>query len=70
MRVRIDSQLCQGHARCISLVPEAFGFDDDTHQAVALPEEEIADVPTERLLVAVRACPEKAIIVNEAEDGC
>ena len=69
MRVRVDTQVCQGHARCIALVPEAFTFDDDTHQAAGRPDEELVDVPTERLLQAARACPERAIVVSEDENA-
>ena len=29
MRLRIDSRLCQGHARCAALAPELFDLDEN-----------------------------------------
>ena len=29
MRIRLDTERCQGHGRCYALAPDLFGCDDD-----------------------------------------
>ena len=64
MKVRVDRQRCQGHARCAALAPELFTLD-------ALGNaQEIGDgsVPAEfvdKAYLARANCPEFAIEVNE-----
>lgn len=65
MKVRIDSDRCQGHGRCYSLSPELFD-SDDYGDAVVLVE---GDLPAELEGAAQRAaanCPEHAVIIEEA----
>lgn len=62
MRVSVDDERCQGHARCWSLCPEVFDLDDEGHAVVAR-----SDVPTEleeKVTLAERNCPERAITVS------
>lgn len=62
MRVSVDADRCEGHARCWGICPEVFDLDDEGH-AVVLQ----AEVPPEledRALDAVRNCPERAIQVD------
>ncbi|HZD68097.1 MAG TPA: ferredoxin [Actinomycetes bacterium] len=65
MRVRVDSDRCQGHNRCRALAPQVFDVDELGYSFV------IADpVPPElreRALLAVRNCPERAISMEEDE---
>ncbi|MEB4209759.1 ferredoxin [Mycobacterium sp. 94-17] len=61
MKLHVDPGLCQGHARCLMLVPEAFDFDDENDLAV-VKSENIDSVPKDRLEHAVESCPERAII--------
>jgi ferredoxin len=60
MKVRIDADLCQGHAMCALACPELFKLsDEDGHSYV-----ESDDVPPEfeaAVEKAVRSCPEGAI---------
>jgi ferredoxin len=59
MRVAIDAERCQGHARCWDICPEVFALDDEGHGYVR-----VADVPAElqeKARDAVRNCPERAI---------
>jgi ferredoxin len=64
MRVRVDPDRCQGHARCYALAPDLFDVDDygqsspRGHGAVA-PDREAA------ARLAVANCPEFAIEVLE-----
>jgi len=62
MKVSVDPDLCQGHARCWQICPEVFELDDEGHASVA-----IADVPADleqKVRDAVRNCPERAISVS------
>lgn len=60
VRVRIDSEWCQGHGRCYDLAPGLFGEDDEGYGTVlgdgAVPPEAERDAR-----LAVANCPEGAI---------
>ncbi|MCW2614496.1 MAG: ferredoxin [Frankiales bacterium] len=62
MRVHVDPQRCQGHARCAALAPEVFELDENgfstTRDGVVPPDLEL-DAGK-----AVRSCPEDAISVT------
>jgi len=63
MRVRVDIDKCQGHARCAALAPDIFVLDDLGYNVTPLTE-----VPAEQEEAARRgamACPELAITVEE-----
>jgi len=38
MRVRLDTELCQGHGRCYTLAPELFDSDDLGHCVLLVDE--------------------------------
>ena len=64
MRLRIDSERCQGHGRCYDLVPELFGEDDEGYGKVL----GTGVVPPDKVQEARRAvanCPERAIDLLE-----
>lgn len=59
MKVIVDREKCQGHARCWALAPEIFHLDEEgyiTPGDIDVPEgkEQIAGR-------AVRSCPERAL---------
>jgi len=59
MRVSVDADRCQGHARCWAIEPQVFDLDDEGHAVVLLEE-----VPPELEATAKKAaagCPERAI---------
>ena len=62
MKVTVDAEQCQGHARCWDICPDVFGLNDEGHAVVLAP-----DVPVE-LEAAVRQaannCPERAITLS------
>ncbi|GAA3422714.1 ferredoxin [Streptosporangium vulgare] len=66
MRVKLDSDRCQGHGRCYDLAPGLFGEDDEGYghvvgDGVVPPDEEQA------ARLAVANCPERTIeILQEA----
>lgn len=64
MKVRIDPERCQGHARCYALAPDLFDVDDFGQSHVRGD----GTVPVERedaARLAVANCPEFAIEVVE-----
>ena len=63
MRVRVDVDKCQGHARCAALAPEVYELDELGYNVTPLKE-----VPPEQEDAARKgalACPELAITVEE-----
>ena len=62
MKVSVDEDMCQGHARCWEICPEVFSLDEAGHTVV-----ESADVPgefEEDVAEAAANCPERAITVS------
>jgi ferredoxin len=62
MKVAVDPELCQGHARCWAICPEVFFLDDEGHAHVP-----VADVTPEfeaKVREAARNCPERAITLS------
>ncbi len=64
MKLRINSDICQGHGRCYDLAPDLFGEDDEGYGQVRRD----GVVPPGRehdARLAVSNCPERAIEVLE-----
>jgi ferredoxin len=61
MKIRIDWDLCQGHANCMGDAPEVFRVDDDGKLSVLLEEPPAA--LHDKVQMAVRYCPTGAISV-------
>jgi len=62
MKVTVDPERCQGHARCWEICPEVFSLDDVGHGTVTVDE-----VPAgleDSVAKAVANCPERAIAVS------
>jgi ferredoxin len=60
MRLRIDPECCQGHARCFALAPDLFDIDDFGQSSVRSD----GPVPPDRegaARLAIANCPEFAI---------
>jgi ferredoxin len=62
MRVAVDADRCEGHARCWSICPEVFELDDEGH-AVVLTSEVPEDLEAKAREAATN-CPERAITVS------
>ena len=63
MKILVDAQACQGHARCISEGPDVYVLDDQGYNST-----NIDDVPPALQDQARRgalACPERAITIVE-----
>ena len=62
MKVTVDADLCQGHARCWEICPEVFSLDEQGHGVVS-----VSEVPPEYeagVADAAANCPERAIRVH------
>jgi ferredoxin len=62
MKVTVDADRCQGHARCWAICPEVFDLDDEGHALVAVDV-----VPPEledKARQAANNCPERAITID------
>jgi ferredoxin len=62
MKVSVDPDLCQGHARCWQICPNVFDLDDEGHASVAI--DEVPAAFEDKVQEAVRNCPERAITVS------
>ena len=63
MRIRVDEELCSGHALCRAHAPDVYVLDDLGYNRTQLD-----DVPAEHREQARRgalACPEQAITIEE-----
>lgn len=58
--VKLDLQLCQGHAACVSEAPEVFRLERDATKVTMLADE-IPDALREKVARAVRFCPTRAL---------
>jgi ferredoxin len=63
LRVRIDPDLCQGHALCCMTAPDMFDVGDDLTAAVIKQPENEVEQNAARL--AMMSCPEQAITCEE-----
>ncbi len=63
MRVVVDAETCQGHARCWEICPEVFTLDDEGYsQAI---DGEVPPSLEQKVVEAVSNCPERAISITE-----
>lgn len=62
MKVKIDSELCNGHGRCVGLLPAVFEFDDAGFGRVR-DDAVLPDLPELERVMAL--CPELAISLAE-----
>lgn len=64
VKLRVDPDKCQGHARCYALAPEIFDVDDYGQSSVIV--DEVPPELEEKARLAVANCPEYAIeIISE-----
>jgi ferredoxin len=62
MKASVDSDLCQGHARCGDICPEVFSLDDEGHAYVAV--DEVAPDLEAKAAEAADNCPERAVTLR------
>jgi ferredoxin len=64
MKVRVDASKCMGHALCYAIDPDLFPVDDEGYSALEPHEVRSEDAATTKQ--GVDACPEMALILEEA----
>lgn len=65
MRVSVDPNRCQGHARCIAFAPEVFTIDDDGYSHVREGKGRVSPDLQEAVRKASSNCPECAIVISD-----
>jgi len=63
MRIRLDTELCQGHGRCYTLAPQLFDADELGH--CVLLHEEVPAGQEDAARNGVENCPEHALALDE-----
>jgi ferredoxin len=67
VRVRVDLDLCQAYANCVTTAPDVFKLDEKTGLAVVVLPEPLPEL--ERAVRdAVRLCPMRAITADDDPD--
>jgi len=62
--VTVDSERCQGHARCLASAPDVFDFDDEGYAFVPEDMQRFDELP-ENVRKAIAGCPERAILASQ-----
>ncbi len=68
MKVRVDTDLCQGHGACVQEAPAVFALDPGTNQVILL-EEHPDETLRSAVEAAVRYCPTGALSLEEDRGG-
>lgn len=68
MRVILNLEQCQGHARCEDICPEIFATDEIEGKCV-LRHEEIPEALLEKTRLAVKNCPEGALRLAKSKEA-
>ena len=63
MRIKVDFDLCQGHANCMGEVPEVFQVDDKGFLNIL--QEEPPEELREQVELAVKYCPTNSITLED-----
>lgn len=67
VRVRVDTEKCQGHNRCYALAPELFDVDDHGY-ASERDDGVVAAGLEDKARLAAANCPEFAIVIDETPE--
>lgn len=67
MRVKIDTDLCQGHSVCLAECPEVFDVveQEDGYPVVTLLIEEPGEELRDKVMNAAQYCPNRVITVED-----
>lgn len=68
VKVRVDSERCQGHTLCAMIAPDMFRLHDIDGTASAVSEHVPLD-QEELVREAAHSCPEQAIAIEESQNG-
>tara|TARA_B100001142_G_scaffold265216_1_gene269159 strand:+ start:547 stop:741 length:195 start_codon:yes stop_codon:yes gene_type:complete len=64
MRIKVDTEKCQGHNHCYSLAPELFDVDDYGY-AKEIDDGTVPPELEDKAKLAAANCPEFAISIEE-----
>ena len=64
MKVRVDSDRCQGHTLCAMIAPDSFELSDIDGSSSAVNEVVPAD-QEDQVREAAHSCPEQAIVIED-----
>ncbi|HEX6435591.1 MAG TPA: ferredoxin [Candidatus Binatia bacterium] len=65
MKVSVDRTKCEGYARCVQAAPKVFQLDNKMIAEVV----DLQGDSDDKILLAARLCPTKAIAVEEEGTG-
>jgi ferredoxin len=65
MRVTVDRAKCEGYGKCVEVAPKVFQLDAKFISEVVDPNGDT----DERILLAAKVCPTKAIALEEEKTG-
>ena len=65
MKITVDRTKCEGYAKCIQATPKVFKLDKTMIAEVIDPKGE----SDEKILLAAKICPTKAISLEEEDTG-
>jgi ferredoxin len=63
MRIKVDTSICSGHARCVAVAPNVYELNSDGYNQMA--ETAVRPGFEDEARRGARACPERAITVVE-----
>ena len=66
VKIRVNVEGCVGHARCAAVAPEVYELNDDGFNVT--PFKEVGDELRPQAIRGMRACPERIITIEDAED--
>jgi len=65
MKVSVDRTKCEGYAKCVQAAPKVFKLDEKFISVVIDPKGDT----DQKIVLAAKVCPTKAIILEEEESG-
>lgn len=67
MKVKIDTDLCQGHSVCVAECPEVFEVveQEEGYPVVRLLIEEPGEALRDKVMTAAQYCPNRVITVED-----
>ena len=65
MKITVDRAKCEGHGKCVQAAPKVFKLDE---KFISVVSDAKGDAD-ERIVLAAKVCPTKAIILEEEGSG-
>ncbi len=65
MKITVERAKCEGHGKCVEVAPKVFKLDEKFISGVVDPKGD----SDERIMLAAKVCPTKAIILEEEGTG-